>query len=591
MASACEKAPGTLGQMAEAGTAADGIEVNRPEARSRPWWLEWQFGLLLLLTASFFGLRVTALSVRGEESRRGRIAWEIWQNGDWIVPRIQGEPVFFRPPLQNWLIALIGAATGTVDAAALRIPSVIAILLIVSITYGYARSFLSRFGAFTCALALASLGQVLELGRLGETDALFMLFLSGSLFVWKWCENKGVSPYTKWCLGYALGGLATLTKGPQAPLYFVGSVTIYCLLTRRWRELFSLPHLAGIVTGLAVVGVWQVPYTLRMGLADSVKLYFHDVGPRFYELSLKSMLVHMVTYPAELLGGSLLPWSIWFVLLLSRRVRERLRAFRDDALYLAICLAVTFPSVWLAPQASLRYYMPMFPCVACLVGIVVEGFLRTSDRGGWSAFICWYQRLLAVVMVAAGVVLVGISFWKADSVLAQPASLAIVYLVACVAAAAVVWRFSARMTASALTVTFSLVACFLGLSQASVVVNIRQKSSEDARQAVLDLKQKLPPGESLVSLGAAHHLFLLHYAENVRLLRLDAQDPDTWGNDGYFCMWVKGNDIVHLCFPWKLVATISCDRNRSSDPTEIMIVGRRDDTVTARGIVPEGVRF
>jgi hypothetical protein len=56
-------------------------------------------------------------------------------------------------------------------------------------------------------------------------------------------------------------------------------------------------------------------------------------------------------------------------------------------------------------------------------------------------------------------------------------------------------------------------------------------------------------------------------------------------------MWVKGNDIVHLCFPWKLVATISCDRNRSSDPTEIMIVGRRDDTVTARGIVPEGVRF
>ncbi len=591
MASACEEAPGTLGQIAEAGTAADGTEVSRTEARSRPWWLEWQFGLLLLLTASFFGLRVTALSVRGEESRRGRIAWEIWQNGDWIVPRIQGEPVFFRPPLQNWLIALIGAARGTVDAAALRIPSVIAILLIVSITYGYARSFLSRFGAFTCALALASLGQVLELGRLGETDALFMLFLSGSLFVWKWCENKGVSPYTKWCLGYALGALATLTKGPQAPLYFVGSVTIYCLLTRRWRELFSLPHLAGIVTGLAVVGVWQVPYTLRMGLADSVKLYFHDVGPRFYELSIKSMLVHMVTYPAELLGGSLLPWSIWFVLLLSRRVRERLRAFRDDALYLAICLAVTFPSVWLAPQASLRYYMPMFPCVACLVGIVVEGFLRTSERGGWSAFICWYQRLLALFMVAAGAVVVGISFWKVDSVLAQPPSLAVVYLVACTAAAAVVWRYSAQMTAPALTVTFTLVACFLGLSQASVVVNIRQKSSEDARQAVMDLKQKLPPGESLVSLGPAHHLFLLHYAENVRLLRLDAQDPDTWGNGGYFCMWVKGNDIVHLCFPWKLVATISCDRNHSSDPTEIMIVGRRDETVTARGIVPEGMRF
>src|SRR6202034_4858592 len=106
-----------------------------------------------------------------------------------------------------------------------------------------------------------------------------------------------------------------------------------------------------------------------------------------FRRAVKSMLVRIVTYPAELLGGSLLPWSIWFVLLLSRRVRERVRAFRDDALYLAICLAVTFPSVWLAPLASLRYYMPMFAFVACLVGIVAEGFVRTSERGGWSAFI------------------------------------------------------------------------------------------------------------------------------------------------------------------------------------------------------------
>ena len=363
MASACEASRGI--PLPEAGAAA----------RAQPWWLEWQFCALLVLTSCFFGIRVSDLSVRGEESRRGRIAWEMWHNGDWIVPRIQGEPVFFRPPLQNWLIALAGMFHGEVDSFALRIPSVAAILLAVGVTYGYARSFLSRFGAFTCGLSLASLGQVLELGRLGETDALFMLFLSGSLFVWKWCENKQVSPYTGWCLSYALAALATLTKGPQAPLYFVGSVSIYCLLTGRRRELFSIPHLCGILTALVVVGVWQVPYTLRMGLGDSIKLYFHDVGPRFYEISIKSVALHMVTYPAELLGGSLLPWSIWFVLLLSRRVREQLRGYRDDALYLGICLAVTFPSVWLAPLASLRYYMPLFPCIACLVGIVAEAFV------------------------------------------------------------------------------------------------------------------------------------------------------------------------------------------------------------------------
>ncbi|HEV3304577.1 MAG TPA: glycosyltransferase family 39 protein [Planctomycetaceae bacterium] len=579
MASACEASRGV--PLPEAGAAA----------RARPWWLEWQFCLLLVLTGCFFAIRVSDLSVRGEESRRGRIAWEMWHNGDWIVPRIQGEPVFFRPPLQNWLIALVGMLHGEVDSFALRIPSVVAILLAVGVTYGYARSFLSRFGAFTCGLALASLGQVLELGRLGETDALFMLFLSGSLFVWKWCENKGVSPYAGWCLSYALAALATLTKGPQAPLYFVGSVSIYCLLTGRRRQLFSVPHLSGILTALLVVGVWQVPYTVRMGLGDSIKLYFHDVGPRFYEMSIKSVVLHMVTYPAQLLGGSLLPWSIWFVLLLSRRVRKHLRAYRDDALYLGICLAVTFPSVWLAPLASLRYYMPLFPCVACLVGIVAEAFVNAQERGGWAALICWYQRLLAVAMVAAGLGIAGISWLDPTSALAQSIEFAAVYLFLCGAAAAVVWRFSARMTPAGLTTTFTVVACFLGLSQSSVVVNIRQQSSEDARQAVHAVRDKIPTGEALVSLGPAHHLFLLHLAQNVRMLPLDAQEPDLWGNGGYFCMWVKGTDVVRLCFPWKLIATISCDRNKSSEPTEIMIVGRRDETVAARGTVPEPLRF
>ena len=84
------------------------LRVAERAAPARPWWREWELGLLLLLAACFYTIRVTDLSIRGEESRRGRIAWEIWQTGDWIVPRIQGEPVFFRPPLQNWLIVLVG---------------------------------------------------------------------------------------------------------------------------------------------------------------------------------------------------------------------------------------------------------------------------------------------------------------------------------------------------------------------------------------------------------------------------------------------------------------------------------------------------
>jgi 4-amino-4-deoxy-L-arabinose transferase-like glycosyltransferase len=548
-------------------------------AQDKPWWRETELWVLLLMTACFYTIRVTDLSVRGEESRRGRIAWEIWQTGDWIVPRIQGQPVFFRPPLQNWLIALVGMARGTVDEWALRLPSVAAMLLMVVVIYGYGRSVLSRFGAFFCALSLISLGQVLELGRLGETDSLFTLFLAGSLLTWKWCQNAGTSPRRAWCLGYALAALATLTKGPQAPLYFVGAVTLYCLITNRRRQLFSRDHAIGLLTGLGIVGLWQIPYAIKMGLLASVKIYFHDVGPRFFDFNVSTVAQHMLTYPLELLGGSLLPWSMWLICLASPAFRQHMRRWRDDVLFLFVCMAVAFPSVWIAPGASLRYYMSLFPCFACLVGILIEARVTLPARDGWAEFLCWYQRAIAILIFLVGAVIAAISWIRPDAEISQTERFFVLYFAGCLLAAGWIWWFSSQLTRRALLLSFTAVACFLGFSEATLVVNLRQRTSEDAGDVVAQMKHQIPADAQFVSLGPAHHLFLFHLQEPVRLLRTDEIEPAAWGHAEYFCMWIKGTDPPQLGFSWEPVATISCDRNRSGLPTEVTIVGRRTSEV------------
>jgi 4-amino-4-deoxy-L-arabinose transferase-like glycosyltransferase len=570
-------------------TSLDAVDAS--VARRRPWWREPELLVLLGLTACFYMIRVTELSVRGEESRRGRIAWEMWHTGDWIVPRIQGQPVFFRPPLQNWLIALVGMIHGSVDEFALRVPSVLAMLVLVVIVYGYGRSFLSRFGAFFCALSLVSLGQVLELGRLGETDSLFTLFLAGSLLTWKWCRNAGVSERRAWCCGYALAALATLTKGPQAPLYFVGSVTIFCLITGRMRELFSRDHLIGLLTGLAIVGLWQVPYAIKMGPVASINIYFHDVGPRFFDFTVGNVVGHMVTYPLELLAGSLLPWSVWLICLLSADFRRHLRRWRDDVLYLTVCMAVAFPSVWIAPGASLRYYMSLFPCFACLVGILVEARVTLAANEVWADFVCWYQRVLAVLIFLVGGGVAAFSWLRPHSEMAQSTPFALFYFTACGLAAAWIWGLSTRLTPRAILLSFTVVACFLGLSQATLVVNLRQRFSEDAGQTVASLKQQIPEDAKFVSLGQAHHLFLFHLGKPVRLLKHNEDDPAAWGGAEYFCIWTKGTDPPQLDFSWEPVATISCDRNRSGRPTEVTIVGRRKPVVTASAAPSPPNRF
>ena len=167
-------------------------------------------------------------------------------------------------------------------------------------------------------------------------------------------ERRRLRARRAWCCGYALAALATLTKGPQAPLYFVGIGRP--LLPDHGTHAGSSSRRTisiGFLTGLAIVGLWQVPYAIKMGPMASVEIYFHDVGPRFFDFNVGNVAQHMLTYPLEFLAGSLLPWSMWLICLASPAFRQHLRRWRDDVLFLIVCMAVAFPSVWIAPGASL----------------------------------------------------------------------------------------------------------------------------------------------------------------------------------------------------------------------------------------------
>ena len=190
---------------------------------------------------------------------------EMFWSGDWIVPRQQGLPFLSRPPVQNWAIALVSLVRGKIDAVAVRLPSVVAVLLTVTLIYAYGRTFLSRLGALCAMVAFPTMGLVLQFGWLGETEAIYTLVVAGSLIVWRWADAAGKSLKPRpdahaawgWCGGYGLAALGMLTKGPQAPVYFIGGVAIFLLAMRRGRELLRWQHAAGpwVVLGdLACLG-------------------------------------------------------------------------------------------------------------------------------------------------------------------------------------------------------------------------------------------------------------------------------------------------------------------------------------------------
>lgn len=605
--------------------------VEHHAAAGAPAWLrEPEFWLLLALVGLVFFGRFTVLPVCGEESRWANGASEMLATGDWIVPRQQGEVFPERPPLGSWTMAITALARGRMDAVAVRLPSVLAVLAMTALIYAYARRFLSPLGALGSAAAYASFGQVLQLGQLGESEALFTCLLGGALLVWHWGYSAHWPAAVTWCATYFLAGLAALDKGPQAPVYAAAVTVMFLLLGRDWKYLFSWAHLAGLVTFAVVVGAWQIPFALATDWEDVADIWSGLARDRF---KFSGLIAHLVTYPLET-AGCLLPWSILLLAYAFRPFRARVAGCRAELRFLATALVVTYPSVWLSAHARGRYFMPLYPLLAVAIGIVIDRWATagpgSDDRRAWR----WFLQGVGATALA-GALLLGVATLYPHGILAemqQPPVFMVLYLAASAACAFVLWHHrsepkvtgtlrvpspapeqahhaqstvrasslqppaSSLSRAAAFTRQLSpasillLLVALLGVTYDGVFLNMRLNKANDLAPVVAELRGQMPPGVRLVSFGPISHRFAYFYGRPIPEVDWPASEDDAPPVGSYFCFDKHQGDnplkrangrgrkwartLGTLPFDWEEVAVIPCDPIRRSKTATTVVVGR-----------------
>ncbi len=559
----------------------DELVCQPPTAARRRVWREVEWLLLAALVLGVYFSRLTDLTIRGEESRWARVAQEMLESGDWIVPRQQGEPFPDRPPLNSWAMMAASQLTGEMNLLAIRLPSALATLLTTLAVYFYSRNFLSRVGAFAGGAAYATMAQVLQLGRVAESDALLTLCVAGALFCWHYgyaCRNH--APLA-WVGGYALTALAGLSKGPQGPVYFVAITAIFLSLRRDWRFLFNRWHLAGLGTFALIVGLWQLPFMFAVDAESARSVWSEggDVASRFQIDSLSKAFAHWGTYPLEL-WVCMMPWSFLLPVLATRWLRQNLGEARPMAGFLLTACAVAFPTCWLPVDSRTRYFMSLYPCVAPLVGLVIERSWETRQVG-------WWQRSWArFALVSAGGILfaaaavgvmrvIGRSRWH-DVGESMSTGFVLTYGLAAIVAAATMLFSRLGKSSRHVQVGILALAAFMGLSYTGVVVNIQMGASNDPSAAVAAVREMIPPGDRLVSFGRVHHLFAYYFQEPIELQPLRDGKAPAECTATYFCF---AEDPAYatptIPFGWDLVAEISCERSRTRKALAKVVVGRR----------------
>lgn len=542
--------------------------------RRARWWHEGEVLLLAALVIATYFLRISDLSIRGEESRWATVAQEMIATGDWIVPRQQGEPFLSRPPLGNWLIALTSMARGQCDPIAIRLPTLSAVLLTTLLIYAFGRSYMNRVGALTAALAFCTMGEVLQMGRIAETDLVFTSLLSSAVILWLWGERRGWPPWIPWCAGYSLAALAALAKGPQAPVYFAGTIGIYCAIRRDWRLLVSKWHAVGILAFTAIVAAWQVPFAMSVGGEAIWRIWSGDSAARFENLRATDLVVHLLTYPLEVLG-CMAPWSIFLAAFLSRRFRGSIRDALPQVQFLSIYFVLGFLPCWISPGGMTRYCLPLYPAAALLIGLVAERIVETarSRRLNWAWRGGWQIIASSFVLIAAAVVVVSFVPMppKARPWMQSPlVCLAIV--TAAIVCAAIALRVPMAWHRRQLRTGALVLAGFTALTYSGVAMNAMVQRNGRAAIEVAAVKSVLPADARFASFKGVHHLFAYWYGQPIEMIHWPDRDlPDL----EWFCFSSVREFRPLLPFAWQEIAVVSVDRNFHEKPQNVVVVGRR----------------
>jgi 4-amino-4-deoxy-L-arabinose transferase-like glycosyltransferase len=554
----------------------NGIMSTNPVAK--PWWSERELLVLIFLVVAAYWIRIGDVSMRGEEPTRSEIAFCILDSGDWILPKMQGD-ILNRPPMQNWIIAISSAVFHSRQPWAVRFPSVLAMLFTTLLIYGYARTCQSRIGALASAAAFPTFAEMFTTGCQAETEMVFIAMVSAALLVWHWGVLKGWNATLTWVVAYAFIGMGVLCKGPQPPVYFLVAVTAYLVWAGHWRRLFSWAHLAGIAVAAGIVLAWMIPCACRTSFHQAWIMIFSDSTNRFHSWTPLAFGRHLVEFPLEILACTL-PWSLLLAGYLSPGLRGSLGTALPQAFFTSIAAGFAFVSIWLPPEGQSRYLAPLYPCLAVLIGLVVECVAKAEMpvmvRGGWRQF----AQFFAGVMGAAALAVIGaalllpnhpkLNSWAAPPLVALGYAAAIALLVPCI------WK--SRLGGDATTIRGAVlaVAFFMVLAFTGIVTDARVRRCEDQASAIARLKRQIPPGHRLVSFGHIDLLFEYYFGEEIeRVATPTAQNDPVAGEDVYFCFNSLNGSRPKLPFACEDVAVISMERNRTANPERTIVVCRR----------------
>lgn len=308
-------------------------------------------------------------------------------SGDWLVPRVAGEPWLEDPPFYHWLALVFGKAFGWLLGFhnAVRLASGVAMMAALWFLYLAARHSAPPGSEIPVRRGAGAAATLLLVGSVGlmvhaheaVPDLATLAASCAALFFLVVSSKK--SARTGAALGVSLG-IAFLSTGPVVPAVLGFTALLAHLACDEWRNPRALVYLVAALGAFAAVAVsW--PLALGMRSPEIAQAWWQgttqprgDFWPNLrYYLSTASWFA----WPA----WPLALWSTWVLR----------REFRTPRIFVPLCAALlALPAIaWLGPQQDINTMVLLAPLAllgAHAVALLRRGAANALDWFGVMTF-------------------------------------------------------------------------------------------------------------------------------------------------------------------------------------------------------------
>jgi 4-amino-4-deoxy-L-arabinose transferase-like glycosyltransferase len=414
-------------------------EIRKYETRPAAWPM---FASGAAIAICLFG-NLGALGLVGpDEPRYAWIARAMAETGDWVTPRLYGQPWFEKPILYYWAAA-VGFLLHLPAEWAARLPSACAAFAAALAIAWLAKKHVggdlisASSPVLLAPLIFSTSVAAIGFARAATPDMLFsatitlaMASAAGALRYSGALRGSDPAPITSrrdalpLVLFGAFLGLAVLAKGPAAIVLSGGAIALWALATKQWRAAIRLAHPLAIAVFGVVALPWYVVCAVRNSAFLRIFLWQHNV-----QRYVTPLFQHRQPfwYFGPILLLALLPWTV----LLWPVVQNGLQLWREKSWtnspgFFFACWAV-FPIFFFSlSQSKLPgYILPAIPPLALVCAVSVA----RSDSGGRmkaGVIVRAVGATWIIILIAAGFAAAPISMRLAETLMRRPMQMVVV---------------------------------------------------------------------------------------------------------------------------------------------------------------------